>query len=107
MSEGGASGSGDDKQTEQQFVELQQKMVQESQKLKHLTTQVRQSEVEKRKCTLTLQELADLPADVNTFRAIGRTFVLVDKVRSPLLSFLTTTKPNERSLPRARPRFRG
>mmetsp|Transcript_2537 Transcript_2537/g.6819 ORF Transcript_2537/g.6819 Transcript_2537/m.6819 type:complete len:139 (+) Transcript_2537:160-576(+) len=79
MSEGGASGSGDDKQTEQQFMELQQKMVQETNKLKHLQSQTRQSEIEKRKCTLTLQELSGLPADVNTFRAIGRTFVLVDK----------------------------
>ena len=68
-----------DDKDRQQFLELQKKMLLETNKLKKLESQTRTSEVEKRKCQLTLQELETLPEGVNTYRTIGRTFVLVDK----------------------------
>ena len=63
----------------QQFLELQQKMVQETSKLKKLEQEQRRSTVEKRKNELCLQELSLLPHQTNIYRTIGRTFVLVER----------------------------
>ena len=63
----------------QQFLELQQKMVQETSKLKKLEQEQRRSTVEKRKNELCLQELSLLPPQTNIYRTIGRTFVLVER----------------------------
>ncbi|QDZ23594.1 prefoldin [Chloropicon primus] len=61
------------------FLDLQRTMFLESQKLKKLEQQQRQSQVEKRKNELCLQELGSLPPQVNCYRTIGRTFVLVNR----------------------------
>ena len=79
---GSGSGSGQDGVDEndrQQFVKMQREMLVETNKLRKLETQQRDSEREKKRSQLTLQELASLPEDVNTYRTIGRTFVLTAK----------------------------
>ena len=63
----------------QQFLELQQKMVQPASELKRLGGQLRRSTVEKRKNELCLQEIGALPPQTNIYRTIGRTFVLVER----------------------------
>ena len=84
MSSDGAGGSGTgqdgvDENDRQQFVKMQREMLVETNKLRKLESQQRDSEREKKRSQLTLQELASLPEDVNTYRTIGRTFVLTSK----------------------------
>ena len=68
-----------DDKDRQAFLELQQRMYRETQNLKRLEQQQLQSVREKRKNELCLQELGTLPGDVNCYRTVGRTFVLVSR----------------------------
>ena len=38
---------------------------------------------ERKRCQLTLQEIAGLPSDVRAFKSVGKAFILSTKVRSP------------------------
>ncbi|KAH7276515.1 hypothetical protein KP509_39G010300 [Ceratopteris richardii] len=57
------------------FVELQNKLVETSSKLKQVQMQIRSKEVEKKRAILTLEELKGLP-ETNTYKSVGKAFIL-------------------------------
>lgn len=61
------------------FIEVQSRMIETTAKLKQVHTQMRNKEAEKKRAYLTMEELQQLPDDTNTYKAIGRTFVLEPK----------------------------
>lgn len=61
------------------FIEIQGRMIETTGKLKQVQTQIRNKETEKKRAYLTLEELKQLSEDTNTYKAIGRTFVLEPK----------------------------
>ncbi|KAE8651696.1 prefoldin subunit 1 isoform X3 [Cucumis sativus] len=61
------------------FLEIQGRMIEITGKLKQLQTQIRNKEGEKKRAFLTLEELKQLAEDTNTYKSIGRTFVLESK----------------------------
>uniref|UniRef100_A0A2P2KPI4 Uncharacterized protein MANES_02G198400 n=2 Tax=Rhizophora mucronata TaxID=61149 RepID=A0A2P2KPI4_RHIMU len=61
------------------FVEIQGRMIETTGKLKQVQNQMRTKEGEKKRAFLTLEELRQLPDDTNTYKSIGRTFVLESK----------------------------
>ncbi|KAJ0744791.1 putative prefoldin beta [Helianthus annuus] len=58
------------------FVEIQGRMIETTAKLKQVQNQMRNKESEKKRAYLTLEELRQLSDDTNTYKSIGRTFVL-------------------------------
>ncbi|XP_009623448.1 prefoldin subunit 1 [Nicotiana tomentosiformis] len=61
------------------FIEIQGRMIETTGKLKQVQTQMRTKETEKKRAFLTLEELKQLSDDTNTYKAIGRTFILEPK----------------------------
>ncbi|KAJ3679469.1 hypothetical protein LUZ60_017480 [Juncus effusus] len=61
------------------FMELQGRMIETTGKLKQVVTQMRGKEGEKKRAFLTLEELNQLPHDANTYKTIGKLFVLEPK----------------------------
>ncbi|KAL7597657.1 hypothetical protein Lser_V15G23551 [Lactuca serriola] len=61
------------------FVEIQGRMIETTAKLKQVQNQMRNKESEKKRAFLTLEELQQLSDDTNTYKSIGRTFVLEPK----------------------------
>ena len=61
------------------FLEIKGRMIENTGKLKQVQNQMRNKEGEKKRAFLTLEELRQLPADTNTYKSIGRTFVLEPK----------------------------
>ncbi|KAG9456169.1 hypothetical protein H6P81_000677 [Aristolochia fimbriata] len=61
------------------FLELQGRMVEATGKLKQVQNQMRNKEGEKKRAFLTLEELHQLPDDTNTYKSIGKVFVLEPK----------------------------
>ncbi|XP_023737108.1 prefoldin subunit 1 [Lactuca sativa] len=61
------------------FVEIQGRMIETTAKLKQVQNQMRNKESEKKRAYLTLEELQQLSDDTNTYKSIGRTFVLEPK----------------------------
>nr|GEX01959.1 prefoldin subunit 1 [Tanacetum cinerariifolium] len=61
------------------FVEIQGRMIETTAKLKQIQNQMRAKEAEKKRAYLTLEELRLLSDDTNTYKSIGRTFVLEPK----------------------------
>nr|XP_024356797.1 prefoldin subunit 1-like [Physcomitrium patens]PNR33859.1 hypothetical protein PHYPA_023675 [Physcomitrium patens] len=61
------------------FVELQGRLVETTSKLKHVQAQIRSKEAEKKRAFLTLEELGSLPEGTNTYRTLGKAFVLEPK----------------------------
>ncbi|KAB2031399.1 hypothetical protein ERO13_D05G287200v2 [Gossypium hirsutum] len=61
------------------FLEIQGRMIELTSKLKQVQNQMRTKEGEKKRAFLTLEELNQLPDDTNTYKSIGRTFVLEPK----------------------------
>ena len=61
------------------FIEIKGGMIETTGKLKQVQTQIRNKETEKKRAYLTLEELKQLSDDTNTYKAIGRTFVLEPK----------------------------
>ncbi|KAL9259313.1 Prefoldin subunit 1-like protein [Drosera capensis] len=61
------------------FFEIQGRMIDTTAKLKQVQNQMRNKEGEKKRAYLTLEELQQLPDDTNTYKSIGRTFVLEPK----------------------------
>lgn len=61
------------------FLEIQSRMIETTAKLKQVQNQIRTKEAEKKRAYLTLEELRQLPDDANTYKSIGRTFVLEPK----------------------------
>ncbi|EXB58666.1 Prefoldin subunit 1 [Morus notabilis] len=61
------------------FMEIQGRMIEITAKLKQVQNQMRSKEGEKKRAFLTLEELRHLSDDTNTYKSIGRTFVLEPK----------------------------
>nr|XP_028952093.1 prefoldin subunit 1 isoform X1 [Malus domestica] len=61
------------------FLEIQGRMIELTAKLKQVQTQMRNKEGERKRAFLTLEELRPLSDDSNTYKSIGRTFVLEPK----------------------------
>ncbi|VVA99114.1 unnamed protein product [Arabis nemorensis] len=61
------------------FLEIQASMIELSGKLKQVQNQMRNKEGDRKRAYLTLEELRALPQDTNTYKSIGRTFVLEPK----------------------------
>ncbi|GLU10481.1 hypothetical protein SLE2022_272800 [Rubroshorea leprosula] len=61
------------------FLEIQGRMIELTGKLKQVQNQMRNKEGEKKRAFLTLEELCQLSDDTNTYKSIGRTFVLEPK----------------------------
>ncbi|MFS7981503.1 putative prefoldin beta [Helianthus anomalus] len=61
------------------FVEIQGRMIETTAKLKQVQNQMRNKESEKKRAYLTLEELRQLSDDTNTYKSIGRTFILEPK----------------------------
>ncbi|XP_028080784.1 prefoldin subunit 1 isoform X2 [Camellia sinensis] len=61
------------------FMEIQGRMIETTGKLKQVQNQMRNKEGEKKRAYLTLDELRQLSDDTNTYKSIGRTFVLEPK----------------------------
>ncbi|KAG8373911.1 hypothetical protein BUALT_Bualt11G0074500 [Buddleja alternifolia] len=61
------------------FMEIQGRMIEATGKLKQVQIQLRNKEGEKKRAYLTLEELKQLSDDTNTYKSIGRTFVLEPK----------------------------
>ncbi|GAA0146753.1 chaperone [Lithospermum erythrorhizon] len=61
------------------FVEIQGRMIELTSKLKQVQNQMRNKEGEKKRAYLTMEELQQLADDTNTYKSIGRTFVLEPK----------------------------
>ncbi|CAN4084652.1 unnamed protein product [Withania somnifera] len=61
------------------FIEIQGRMIETTGKLRQVQAQIRNKEREKKRAYLTLEELKQLSDDTNTYKAIGRTFVLEPK----------------------------
>ncbi|KAI5659168.1 hypothetical protein M9H77_27961 [Catharanthus roseus] len=61
------------------FLEIQGRMIETTAKLKQVQNQMRNKEGEKKRAYLTLDELRQLSDDTNTYKSIGRTFVLEPK----------------------------
>ncbi|KAJ4709156.1 prefoldin subunit 1 [Melia azedarach] len=58
------------------FQEIKARMIENTGKMKQVQNQMRNKEGEKKRAYLTLEELRPLPDDTNTYKSIGRTFVL-------------------------------
>ncbi|XP_044472582.1 prefoldin subunit 1 isoform X4 [Mangifera indica] len=61
------------------FLEIKGRMIENTGKLKQVQNQMRNKEGEKKRAYLTLEELRLLPDNTNTYKSIGRTFVLEPK----------------------------
>ncbi|KAF8032086.1 hypothetical protein BT93_D1103 [Corymbia citriodora subsp. variegata] len=61
------------------FMEIQGRMIETRGKLKQVQNQIRNKETEKKRAYLTLEELGQLPDSTNTYKAVGRTFLLEPK----------------------------
>ncbi|KAL0337174.1 UNVERIFIED_CONTAM: hypothetical protein Scaly_1992500 [Sesamum calycinum] len=61
------------------FLEIQGRMIETTGKLKQVQNQLRNKEAEKKRAYLTLEELKQLVDDTNTYKSIGRTFILEPK----------------------------
>ncbi|KAI6678351.1 hypothetical protein NL676_039147 [Syzygium grande] len=61
------------------FMEIQGRMIETTGKLKQVQNQMRNKETEKKRAYLTLEELGQLPDSTNTYKAVGRTFLLEPK----------------------------
>ncbi|GAB2286490.1 prefolding complex chaperone subunit [Dionaea muscipula] len=61
------------------FFEIQNRMIETTAKLKQVQNQMRNKEGEKKRAYLTMEELRQLPDGTNTYKSIGRTFVLEPK----------------------------
>ncbi|KAJ4907494.1 PREFOLDIN 1 [Raphanus sativus] len=68
-----------DEATRTAFLEIQASMIDLTGKLKQVQTQMRNKEGDRKRAYLTLEELRPLPEDTNTFKSIGRTFLLEPK----------------------------
>uniref|UniRef100_A0A1J3GHP9 Prefoldin subunit 1 n=2 Tax=Noccaea caerulescens TaxID=107243 RepID=A0A1J3GHP9_NOCCA len=68
-----------DEATRSAFLEIQASMIELTGKLKQVQNQMRNKEGDKKRAYLTLEELRPLPEDTNTYKSIGRTFVLEPK----------------------------
>lgn len=74
MSEKGASDA-----EKQQFVELQGKYVEATNRIKQLQMQSRGRESDKRRAELVIEELANIPEETRMFKALGKAFTLEPK----------------------------
>lgn len=68
-----------DEATRAAFMEIQASMIELTGKLKQVQNQMRNKEGDRKRAFLTLEELRPLPEETNTYKSIGRTFVLEPK----------------------------
>merc|ERR1712060_739086 len=64
----------------QQFLDLQTRYIEASNQLKGVLSAIRRNDAEVKRSTLTLQELDDVPAETNIYKALGRSFVRSNKI---------------------------
>eukprot|EP00271_Cylindrocystis_brebissonii_P003228 TRINITY_DN13998_c0_g2_i1.p1 TRINITY_DN13998_c0_g2~~TRINITY_DN13998_c0_g2_i1.p1 ORF type:complete len:139 (+),score=43.78 TRINITY_DN13998_c0_g2_i1:139-555(+) len=69
-------GEGSTVASQEAFQELQTRLVDTDQKMKQVMAKTRATEADKKRATLTLQELEELPVDTDTYRQLGKAFVL-------------------------------
>lgn len=70
---------GDLNLSEKDFLELQQKMLDNSGKLKSCISSMRNKESERKRAELTEQELVELPDETVVYKSLGRAFVYAPK----------------------------
>eukprot|EP00252_Welwitschia_mirabilis_P000881 TRINITY_DN10873_c0_g2_i1.p1 TRINITY_DN10873_c0_g2~~TRINITY_DN10873_c0_g2_i1.p1 ORF type:complete len:129 (-),score=35.48 TRINITY_DN10873_c0_g2_i1:378-764(-) len=61
------------------FVDLQGRMIEISSKLKQVSMQIQNKEREKKRAFLTLEELQRLSEETNTYKSVGKSFILEPK----------------------------
>ncbi|KAJ8485292.1 hypothetical protein OPV22_017777 [Ensete ventricosum] len=61
------------------FIEIQSRLIETTGKLKQVQNQIRAKEGEKKRAYLTMEELRQLSDDTNTYKSIGKVFVLEPK----------------------------
>ncbi|KAK1549407.1 hypothetical protein Q3G72_001601 [Acer saccharum] len=74
-----ASSTMSDEANRSAFLEIKGRLIENTGKMKQVLNQVRNKEGEKKRAFLTLEELRQLPDDTNTYKSIGRMFVLEPK----------------------------
>ncbi|KAI4376389.1 hypothetical protein MLD38_014158 [Melastoma candidum] len=62
------------------FLEVQARVIETTAKLKQVQNQMRAEETDKKRAYLTLEELRSLPDNTNTYKSVGRTFILEPKL---------------------------
>ena len=72
-------GRGIDEEDKQAFIELQTRLQSDANALRKVEQQARTAEVERKRAELVLQELSQMPESTNTYKTVGRTFVLMSK----------------------------
>ena len=72
-------GRGIDEKDKQAFIELQTRLQSDANALRKVEQQARTAEVERKRAELVLQELSQMPESTNTYKTVGRTFVLMSK----------------------------
>ncbi|XP_042408918.1 prefoldin subunit 1-like isoform X1 [Zingiber officinale] len=61
------------------FIEIQSRMIETTGKLKQVQNQMRTKEGERKRAYLTREELSQLSDDTNTYKSIGKAFILEPK----------------------------
>lgn len=65
-----------DEKDKESLQELQQSMAQAQQEVQMLQAKVQMRESERRRCDLTLHELADLPETARAYKQVGKMFLM-------------------------------
>lgn len=68
-----------DERDRQAFMELNEKMIEQTTKKKQLAAQLRSHETEQKRAVLTAEELSSLPDSARTYDQIGRAYFLKPK----------------------------
>ncbi|KAL0051562.1 hypothetical protein WJX82_009818 [Trebouxia sp. C0006] len=70
-----------DERDRQAFLELQEKLVDQTRKKKQVAAQLRSCDTEQKRAVLTAEELNNLPDDAKTYEQIGRAYFLMPKLQ--------------------------
>ncbi|KAL0026057.1 hypothetical protein WJX79_005884 [Trebouxia sp. C0005] len=70
-----------DERDKQAFLELQEKLVDQTKKKKQVAAQLRSCDTEQKRAVLTAEELNNLPDDAKTYEQIGRAYFLMPKLQ--------------------------
>ncbi|XP_063974534.1 prefoldin subunit 1 [Diachasmimorpha longicaudata] len=81
-----------DEELKKAFAELQEKMVDTTQKLKLADIQIESLKRTKQHAELTIKEIATLPNATKTYESVGRMFLLddIDNIKAGLKTRMTT-----------------
>lgn len=70
-----------DERDKQAFLELQEKLVDQTKKKKQVAAQLRSCDTEQKRAVLTAEELNNLPDDAKTYEQIGRAYFWMPKLQ--------------------------